>query len=164
MDDPRQDFERPRRRRTRRRIAGIGMALALVAALAGAAQANHSYGPMPGSGYTFDSNWQCGWIYSGANCYQPGGVCLTFSCGHNHSFGWASVDEDHAAVVDVQVRAEYVSGGGYGDWGIDGHDLVRTCYAWASGCNDPPDSYMYKLRVKHWNDGSYYVIKGHGKA
>jgi hypothetical protein len=115
---------------------------------------------LPGSGYTWDNYWNCGLIYSGQWCYQPGN-CLGVSCADRHTFGWGSADYDGSGTIFVYIGLSGGSapraalGGGYG--------LARTC--WRNDCNDQDAYTMYGL-VSWQKAGSTarHTIIGHAKA
>lgn len=150
-----------------RKLAALGALIALVALLtvvswpADARAQCNGQSCLPGSGYTFDVNWNCGLIYgsnSGAlqKCWEPGN-CISGggapACAHQHTFGWGSADYDGGGGVFV-----YIQTGNY-SWGSVDWNLARACAL--SSCNDTTASSY--LQVYH-NGTGRHTIYGHGKA
>ena len=116
---------------------------------------------LPGIGYTFDVQWNCGLIWgsnSGAlqKCWEPGN-CISEqvapACSHEHTFGWGSADYDGGGGVFVYIQtANYA-------WGSVDWNLARACAL--SNCNDTTAG--SRLEVHH-NGSTRHTIYGHGKA
>lgn len=106
---------------------------------------------LPGSGYTFDTYWNCGPIYLTQYCYEPG----TLGTPHYHTFGWGSADYDGAGAIYLCIRI------GANVWVACGYNLARVCVN--ANCND--STYNNPAAVTNEEtDGSRHTVKGHAKA
>jgi hypothetical protein len=110
---------------------------------------------LPGSGYTLDSQWDCGTIdsTSGDACYANG--TLAWGNAVTHTWGWGSADYDGAGSTWVCIQAE---GGSFGSCGTN---LARACFN--TNCNDQSSS-SFRLYVENYDGGTRHTVYGHGKA
>jgi hypothetical protein len=139
-------------------LVGIPITAGAVLGLAHRAGAQN----LPGTGYTADYTWNCGQLApSGTQTYYQPGNCLGPSCATRHSYGWGSADYDGTGTVGLEVATTCNSSGCPYNWGNQGFNLVRACYAYP-GCNDQ-DAHLYFMDVRNLSAG-YRKILGHGKA
>ncbi|HZV76043.1 MAG TPA: hypothetical protein VFF79_20215 [Conexibacter sp.] len=141
--------DRGRRRPAARYVLCLGALLAALAVVggpaSGVASADCTSGGsscLPGSGYSFDSVWDCGVIAENVDCYANG----------NHTWGWGSASYSGSGSTYVCIR---LSGYALGC----GTNLARTCYA--ASCNDQS---VVAFPASVENFGAPHTISGHAKA
>jgi hypothetical protein len=158
------------------RLTAYVLAISSLAAASAASPASAG-GPLPGSGYTWETYFNCGTMNWSTDCWQPGGSCKQGrsssapACANQHSFSWGSADEDSSHGLTVFIDARYNSGntGNAFSWGYSDMNTARGCLYWAQGCYDQDVTY-YTMRVGWSYDnsangqGEYFTIYGHGEA
>jgi hypothetical protein len=133
------------------------MTCVVLAALGGAvSMPEPASAQLPGSGYTFDRQWNCGLFYGNQSCWFNG--VLGYNSASDHSWGWASADYDGSGSVGVAV-----AGGTniQSYFGASGTNLARACYL--ASCNDQ-DSRQMGVDVAHPYDSQRHTIYGHAEA
>lgn len=110
---------------------------------------------LPGSGYTYDTTWNCGVTAPDQDCYQPGR--FLYENGEIHTWGWGSADYDGAGAVTVTVCA---GGAGSCSWYANGYNHARACAL--NNCNDTTAN--SKMSVHPFSGSGNHTVYGHGKA
>ena len=138
-------------------VATIAAVLAIAfATLAGShvdsASANcQGSGCLPGSGYTFDQQWNCGVIGPVVRCWYNATTSESAATSHTWGFGSAAYNGSGSVYVCTGTSPNYF---------IDcGTNLARGCYD--SNCND--QGFIWFKEWVYQNTGSH-TVWGHGLA
>lgn len=139
-----------------------GWAAVLFVALIGAAAtlnfSSSASAQLPGSGYSFDAYWNCGYLPSGRACAEGdgGGIIDAGPGTHTHTFGWGSADYDGFGSTQLSIDALPTGSGR--TWGGRGENVARACFS--ATCNDQ-GSYQY---IMYFTTSPSHTVYGHGKA
>lgn len=114
---------------------------------------------LPGSGYSLDRQWNCGYLVSANSCWYNGGnigAQQTAAIGPEHTWGWGSVDYDGGGSTTVYMCARNSAGScAFSGFGTN---LVRVCYS--GTCNDQGGAW---LRI-YMRTNPGHTVYAHAKA